>query len=331
MELEPPQSSAHAFLLPPIACPTCGAVIESVSSITRPARATSFDTCLRRCDKCGVGASNARGKQLTFIHRHPLANIPKEARCGALEVLSQALNVRSRESKRRRFGFSTSEDAVTWVVFSYLLRSGRLVPALGSAGLLPSVPSEAIPTLLLWGSPLDDEPRARMIASPLAAQCNELGEECDRRSEPDVIIDFGQSGLIFIEVKYLSGNDQLEAQSSKWQRYTSAGRLIWRFDAVKESSCYELARNWCLTKLLSQGRPAVLANLGPPSLFKGKEGARLDRFVQALDTDERSQFAKVSWPSFLRNALDGAPKWFEQFCRERGLTSSKIGARDAGR
>ena len=99
--------------------------------------ATQFDDCLRRCEPCGIGASNAADPEaVTYIHRDPLENIPIASREGVSEVLDQALNVRNRGSKRLRFGFSTSEDAVTWVVFTYLLRSGQLHAALRRAGLI---------------------------------------------------------------------------------------------------------------------------------------------------------------------------------------------------
>jgi hypothetical protein len=41
----------------------------------------------------------------------------------------------------------------------------------------------------------------------LIDQCKELRERRSSFSEPDVIIEIGQFGLIFIEAKYRSGND----------------------------------------------------------------------------------------------------------------------------
>ena len=87
--------------------------------------------------RSATAASNILdSERVTYIHRDPLTNIPKECRDGVLETLSAALNVRSRSSKRSRFGFSTSEDAVTWVVFSYLLRTKQLRRALQSMHLV---------------------------------------------------------------------------------------------------------------------------------------------------------------------------------------------------
>jgi hypothetical protein len=256
---------------------------------------------------------------VTYIHRDPLGNIPIESREGASHALGQALNVRNRESKRRRFGFSTSEDAVTWVVFTYLLRSNQLLAALRRAGLIADEPLTTTPTLLLWGAPIDNGPRGAEIRKQLSDLCACLQEDPNSFSEPDVIVDLGEDGLMFIEVKHRSGNDLQPADYAGWSRYASAARLSWRIKGVKASGCYELARNWCLLKSLAAERPASLVSLGPAKLFLGTEGARLDRFVAALGTDERSHFMKVRWSDLLGKGLSDVPDWFAQFCRSRGL------------
>jgi hypothetical protein len=103
----------------PLSCPGCAGMMAEAHQGLARLKATSFESCLRRCEVCGIGASNTSDSQrITYIHRDPLTNIPEESRDGALDTLSAALNVCTRSSKR--FGFSTSEDAVTWVVFSYL-------------------------------------------------------------------------------------------------------------------------------------------------------------------------------------------------------------------
>jgi hypothetical protein len=71
-------------------------------------------------------------------------------------------------------------------------------------------------------------------------------------------------------------------------------RLAWPDEDVKASDCYEPMRNRCLLKSLAAERPASLVNLGPARLFLGAEGARLNRFVMALGTDERSHFMKAT-------------------------------------
>src|SRR5438045_3376353 len=112
-------------------CPSCDGSIAAVTYFDKLLAANGFKDCLRRCEFCGkVAASNAaRSQDVTFIYRDPLDNIPEASREGAIVALSQSLNERNRGSKLIRFGFTTSEDALTWVVFTYLLRSGQLVAA----------------------------------------------------------------------------------------------------------------------------------------------------------------------------------------------------------
>jgi len=306
--------------LPSVTCPRCQRPLAAVKTFDKIIVTRKFEDCLRRCEPCGVGASNAADpNRVTYIHRDPLENIPVESCAGASEALAQALNVRSRESKWRRFGFSTSEDAVTWVVFTYLLRSGQLRDALRRVGLITNASFGLAPTLLLWGVPIDDTGRGTEIRKQLSDHCVRLQEDPNSFSEPDVIIDLGSDGLVFIEVKYLSRNDRKAADYPGWSRYATAAGLVWRIGDVRASGCYELARNWCLLKALAGRRLASLVNLGPAGLFAGAEGLRLDQFIAALDTDDRARFVKNSWPKFLGTGVNDMPDWFARFCRDRSL------------
>jgi hypothetical protein len=227
--------------LPSLICPSCEKSIAAVECIDRVPVATHFDECLRRCELCGIAASNAtHARDITYIYRDPLESIPIESREGASECLAQAPNVRNRESKRIRFGFSTSEDAVTWVVFTYLFGSGQLLSALRSAALIAEETPTKAPTLLLWGAPIGSATRGAAIRRQLKELCAKLQEDPNSFSEPDVIVDLGEGGLIFIEVKYRSGNDAQPEDYPGWSRYASTGRLVWQFQDVKSSGCYEL-------------------------------------------------------------------------------------------
>ena len=167
--------------------------------------------------------------------------------------------------------------------------------------------------------PVDNGARGGEIRKQLSDLCTSLQEDPNSFSEPDVIIDLGEDGLVFIEVKHLSGNDLKPVDYPGWSRYASAARLSWRIEDVKALGCYELARNWCLLKGVSGERPATLVNLGPARLFGSAEGARLDRFLAALGTDTRSHFMKVTWSDLLGSRMGEFADWFSQFCRSRGL------------
>jgi len=214
---------------------------------------------------------------------------------------------------------------VTWVVFTYLLRANRLLATLRWAELVSAGAAAGAPlTLLLWGVPVGDGCRGVEIRSRLKQVCGALGEDPASFSEPDVIVDLGDDGLLFIEVKYRSGNDHGPRDDSHWSRYATAPGLGWHIDGIKASGCYELARNWCLLKMLADGRPATLANLGRARLFSGVEGARLDGFVAALGTCRSSRFRKITWQEFLDPVTDDAPLWFTEFLRSRELIPPRL-------
>jgi hypothetical protein len=288
----------------------------------RLAAAACFADCIRQCLVCRIGASNTVDTNaVTFIYANPIESIPSASREGAAETLANALNIHNQPSKWMKFGFvPTSEDAVTWVVFTYLQRAGKLLGTLRRLGLSPEN-NHTAPTLLLWGVPIDDRIRGEPIREQLSELCACLGEKAVSFSEPDVIIDLAEDGLIFIEVKYRSGNDFKDKNYPGWKKYLSTSALAWNASEVQASGCYELARNWCLLNGLAAGRRATLLNLGPPSLSSGEAGKQLDRFIGSLNANERCSFRKLTWSEFLGGDANDAPKWFADFCRERRLSN----------
>lgn len=310
---------AETRILGSLNCPNCQTQIAGFEIYGNPPVATSFDACLRKCTNCGrVGASNTSNPlDVTFIFKNPLDSIPIESRAGAESAIKGALNERNRPSKWTRFGFfPTSEDAITWVVFTYLLRSGRLIPALRVAGLIEPDAEGVTPTLLLWGVPIDSVSHGSVIREQLRSLAQMLGERANSLSEPDVIIDLGSHGLIFIEVKHRSGNDFKKPDYAGWTKYLAMPSAGWSPDKVKATGLYELARNWCLVKGIAANRTAILVNLGPPTLFQGDEGRRLNRFIDGLGGTDKARFKRLTWAELLSDCLTDAPDWFSRFVRE---------------
>src|SRR4051812_24465772 len=117
--------------LPTVSCPHCERVVTVSDNQIRSGTAREYKDCIRRCEPCGIAASNTRRAGAErWIFRDPVKNIPAESREHVTAVLECAFNKRNRQSRLAKFAFSTSEDAVTWVIFSYLVRSGRLGEAL---------------------------------------------------------------------------------------------------------------------------------------------------------------------------------------------------------
>jgi hypothetical protein len=213
---------ALAQPLSPLTCTGCGATLHPVAGHAKPA--SCFNDCLRRCEVCGIGFSNSRSNQ-TRIYRDLLHNVPEQVRTGVGDALSNALNERNRQSKHSKFGFSTSEDALTWTVFTFLRMSGQLGSVLRGIGVVEDIEDE--PEMLVWGAlqPLKS-PEGSIIRERLIRICDRLGEAPRSRSEPDVIV-VGTFGVIFIEVKYRSPND-LQAFVTKHDKYLEGTDAVWR-------------------------------------------------------------------------------------------------------
>ena len=293
-------------LLPALPCPKCRRVLAPSRATREIASATGFDECLRKCVACGIGLSNARtpGAETT-IYRDPVDNVPEELRDGFVEALRASVNELNRDNKVRKAAFSTSEDALTWSYFEHLRRTRRLA----RLGLLPT---SREPLLILWGSQVGQPSSLRSaIPAALAEVSRDLGEEPSKRTEPDVVLDYGRDGIAVIEVKHRSGNEEKDGSYAGWDRYVGAAADNAFHDPVsmRELGLYELARNWRFGCELRQrfDRPVVVANLGPVSLFQGRAGRLLEAFETGLKQDAMQRFRRLAWHDVLEMAPPQGP------------------------
>lgn len=297
--------------LPELTCPGCGIRLHGAGSV----RAHDFDTCARKCEDCGIGFSNAQS-QPTKIYRDPLANVPKQLRAGAAETIANAVNVRNRSSKWAKFGFETSEDALTWSVFSFL---NSCPPAMLDAwstlrGKAPPNPSSWAASVLLWGVPFPSSPNGLEVANQLIRISDALGEAPSSRSEPDVIIDGGEEGLIVIEVKYLSGNE-VKTDHARFSEYLDERAFSDRTGAER-SGLYELTRNWRIGFDLAGDRRLTLVNLGVKEHLLRRSGA-LEGFAGSLEQNQKRQFRLIDWREFLQGWRQHRPDWLERYLASR--------------
>jgi hypothetical protein len=312
--------------LPAIECPRCSEKVESKeftpTSKDRAHHANSYKSCLRKCEVCGFGFSNAntdRTEDLTIIYRDPFWNVPSSIAEGYEFTLKHALNVINRRSKKVKFTSSKSEDHVTWTIFRWLQMQGAIRSTIAKIGVEIAYPPIAEPTLLLWGAPVPKEDRlAKGIRNQLENILEDIGEGSTRRSEPDIILDFGAAGLVIIEVKVGSPNDTKKRDYAGWNKYiTSTGAFL---DSEKAKSCglYELVRNWRIAWEMAEGRPMGLVNLGPTNLFDEACNDSIRNFCESIRQSPTRQFLKVTWQKFLETISD-QPEWFKSYVQDRGL------------
>lgn len=301
-----------------ICCPSCGVPLIAPTD-SRRLTVSQFEDCLRRCAKCGVGFSNAFRNPVR-IYANPTANVPSQVHAGLAETLHSALNLRNRENKKRKFGFLTSEDAVTWTVFRFLQMTGQIGKVVGALGLLPSATPLPEPTMLLWGAPVPaGYPGGEECRKALVCISDRLHEKAASRSEPDVVLNFGEAGVVFIEAKYLSGNERIASHSPKFTHYLNGGTGFTDCEAIRSSGCYELARNWRIGTELAGSRPFTLVNLALPRLFRAGPAETLKLFEMGISKSSSRQFKRVIWREMLLKMNYPQEGWFDEFVHQRGL------------
>lgn len=315
--------------LPRLTCLTCGASVDSgpfVPAVNGSAQtAHTYADCLRRCERCGVGYSNARSETgAVLIHRNPACNVPEEVRDGVLETLALAINVRNREGKLRSFCSENSEDAVTWTVFQHLHQTKQLRSVLATLGVGPAMKSTSEPVLLLWGVPVPrDNTEGMELAERLVKTIDGIERLPQSRSEPDVVLDFGAAGVVFIEVKLRSGNDLKKTSYSGWPKYLYGSIAFGDPDKAASTRLYELARNWRIGWELAGERPLTVVNLGLPELFKDEKGAILNYFSGCLTQGPDRVFQCLTWGELLR-AIRAKPRWLLAYDADRGLSMNRV-------
>ena len=308
--------------LPDANCPCCKQPLtnhgfEPDSKGAAPT-AANYEGCLRRCETCHVGLSNTRGAP-TVLFKEPLENIPPEAREGADEVLRLALNERNRESKRVKFGFHTSEDAVTWTVLTFLARSGQLNGAVAALAPALHMQDAEPPTLLLWGVPYPWTKAGEGVRKRLVDISDRLGEEPVSRSEPDVVLQMPSGAVVVIEVKHRSANDVKSSDYPGWKKgYLQNTDAFVDPDGARASGLYELVRNWRFAAELAGSNPFYLVNLGPEALRAPAQLPRLEKFEMSLRRSPAARFHSCAWHGLL-SGIRVKPEWLVKFLMSRRL------------
>jgi hypothetical protein len=305
----PPQPVSMAVMLPytnekdgscmiePIPCPNCGTMLGARSSSIITTH--SFDTCLRRCDDCGIGFSNAKTDP-TMIYRYPVQNVPDRLSENVELVLQNAFNIRNRVNKKSKFCFSTSEDALTWTFFRHLQIEGQLSNLINVIG----EKFDGSPSLYLWGVSPSAPVAQSAFTSKLSEVSDYFGEKPESRSEPDVIIHIPDQLLVFIEVKLFSSNE-ISHDETKFAPYLSGGEKYYSDpQRALDSRHYELVRNWSIGSKLAGAEKFVLVNLAPENVFHNQWEKLLNDFELSLNQiSDKQIFVRFTWENLLNSQL----------------------------
>lgn len=270
-----------------IKCPKCNSIMQEFD--IKPKKASKYEDCIRRCIQCQIGASNAQVNP-TLIYKDYRNNIPSNLLEHLDETLEKTLNTTNRENKKIKLGFSTSEDAVSWIFIKYFLVNDKL-PVLQKILNLEDEISE----ILMWGVPQIN--RNSGYTEKLQHICDSLGEDKKYYTEPDIII-ITKSESVFIEVKVKSGNDKQAADNRNYDKYL-LDKFYTDIEAAKKSSYYELIRNWTIGNIFAENN-FKLINLAPQKLFSNEnQDSDFKLFMNSLK-DSRN-FIQLSWEAVFKN------------------------------
>ena len=167
--------------------------------------------------------------------------------------------------------------------------------------------------MLLWGVPCPaGSPRGESIRKRVVEISDRLGEKPRRRSEPDVILDFADDGLIIVEVKYRSGNDQ-QKFGEKHEKHLSDTDAFAEPELIRHAELYELTRNWRIGVELAEGRPFTLVNL----MIKNKEPNQIRQFRSGLNY-MKGTYRIATWKDFLSGCNPSEwPLWFREYLNDK--------------
>src|SRR5216683_3018227 len=315
-------------ILRELVCPGCGDTIRGADwnpPLDGTPATTGYDSCARKCVGCGFGFSNSQATTPTVIYRDPFWDVPEFIARESKDVLRRALNVVSRGKKEQRFASRNSEDHVTWTMFRYLVVTRKISALAERLGILTAGAPE--PKVLLWGVSITPGEEARELEKRIQTTLDALGERAYRRSEPDVILDFGMTGVVFIEVKLRSPNNYEDITEERTNRYINrsddeqSSRPFVNSDKAIQSGSYELIRNWRILWELAKNRPAALVNLGVLPC-PGEAEDRLKKFEESLLTTPQRRFLRISWRDFI-GAIVHKPLWLSRYIDDRGILDQK--------
>jgi hypothetical protein len=201
-----------------------------------------------------------------------------------------------RESRMAR---DNSEDALSWNVFRYLETANQL------SDLLSSITQSSVSSIepIYWSYSQMDHG----VWSPLVDARSEFGEDPQRSSEPDIIVE-SDKAIFFIEAKFTAGNKTKPSNLSERKKYLTGGNN-W-FEQVFNSDYetlsigqkkYELMRFWLLGTWMADrlDKDFYLVNL----VLEDREKNIEDLFKPHIKATTTRKFLRLSWEYIYQHIL----------------------------
>ena len=270
-------------LLQTVICPKCQKEMKEdenlkskVCQTGKKPSAKKYEDCIRKCNQCEIGASN--GENFSYIYKDYKKNIPLEFQNNLESTLNNCLNIRNRKNKKIKIGFSSSEDAVSWIFINYFIQQNKL-------NLLQEVLNldTKIHEIFLWGVPQ----LGKLKNDNLKKICRDLKEAENSFSEPDIIIVCDKE-ITFIEVKVKSENEIKDPLKKDFDKYLN-NDFYKNKNIAKKSRLYELIRNWTISHYFSNGKTVKLINLAPQNKFRN------DTKLFKKSLNHPDNFIKLAW------------------------------------
>ena len=198
-----------------------------------------------------------------------------------------------RESRMAR---DNSEDALSWNVFRYLERTNQISDLLSSI----NQPSVSSIELIYWSYSQMDYG----VWSQLVDARSEFGEDPQRSSEPDIIVDSDRA-IFFIEAKLAAGNNTKPSNLSERKKYLTGGDNWFErvfnsdYETISiEKQKYELMRFWLLGSWMAErlGKDFYLVNLVRENREKNIENL----FKPYIKTPMKRKFLRLTWESIYK-------------------------------
>jgi hypothetical protein len=193
--------------------------------------------------------------------------------------------------RESRIARENSEDAVSFNVFHYLQKNKLLDSFLTDISKEKVVDSE----LILWSYSIKERGAYPLLNSART----EFGEDINRGSEPDIIIQTDKT-LFFIEAKVLALNETKPSNLNTTKKYLTAGNnwfnKVFRrdYDSIAiEQEKYELLRFWLLGTWMAQkiGLEFSLISL----VLENREKDLEENFGKFIVEDGQKKFKRISW------------------------------------